>query len=165
MKKLIQILCFCLCWLWFPSFAFALDDVPQQAPDGGVILSPESLSELDRNLTLLEENSKQQELLLSGLRLELGTANDLLTTLEGQLETQIGLVGNLKLQWNLISERLQTSDQSWAWIQEDLMAIERKSAAMEQENSRLKKTNRALWWAVSIVGALAVGGVAAAIVF
>jgi anti-sigma-K factor RskA len=60
---------------------------------------------------------------------------------------------------------LQDSDESYAWIQQDMMAMEGELATARSNNARLDKSAR-VWRTVAIVaGCLAVGAGVAAVVW
>jgi chromosome segregation ATPase len=162
-------------------------------PDGSVILSPQALNDIDSNLTLLESNSMRQEKLLMNLNSELNQATLSLTKLDGLYNEQRQLAGSLnselsqatsslmtfrvlyneqaslveklKIQWNLIGERLELSDQSLAWAMEDAALMEGELATARAANQRLDRSAR-VWRVVAIVaGCLAVGAGVAAVVW
>jgi chromosome segregation ATPase len=161
--------------------------------DGSVILSPQALSTINNNLTLLESNSERQEKLLTSLNSELQRAELSLTmlrslyneqsTLAGSLESELNqaisslttlkslyneqglLVESLKIQWNLIGERLEISDQSLAWAMEDAELMKAELTTARAATQRLDRSAR-VWRTVAIaLGAAAVGGIVAAIVW
>jgi hypothetical protein len=156
-KKTILPLCL-LCFV-FAQPVLSEDISPaEQLPDGSVILSPQALNSIDNNLTLLETNLTRQRQLSLTLTSELSAAETSLTMLKGLYNEQAALIGSLRIQWTLIAERLQESDQSLAWTMEE-------AAELETAYGRLEWKNRALTWALVIAGALAGGGIAAAIIF
>jgi hypothetical protein len=153
--------------LWLVCFvsALALPQATQRVesfPDGSVILTPAQLFSINNSLTMLERNFETQKKLSDSLRLELETTGASLETLKNLSIEQAGLINNLRLQWTLVSERLQESDQSWVWAMEDLTTME-ASLAREQANSARLDRNARFWRTVAIVaGVLAIGtGVAA----
>jgi chromosome segregation ATPase len=162
-------------------------------PDGSVLLSPQTLRDIDATLTTLETNlTRQRELstsligelnqaelslttlrglyseqsiLAGNLTSELSQASSSLMTLKGLYNEQSQLVSSLQIQWSLIAERLQDSDESYAWIQQDMMEMEVELTAERANSARLDRSSR-VWRRVAIVlGAAAVGGIVAAVVW
>jgi chromosome segregation ATPase len=162
-------------------------------PDGSMLISSQALSDINSNLTLLESNSKNQEKLLTNLNSELnqatlsltmlkelyseqgesvgGLMNELsqatssLTIFRGLYSEQGKLVESLKLQWNLIGERLEISDQSLAWAMEDAETLEAELTTMQVANRRLDRSARVWRTVATVLGVAAIGGVIAAVVW
>jgi chromosome segregation ATPase len=162
-------------------------------PDGSVLLSPQTLRGIDATLTTLETNLtrqrelstsltgelRQAELSLTTLRSlyseqsilagslagELSRAASSLTTLTSLYNEQGLLVLSLQTQWSLIAERLQDSDESYAWIQQDMMEMEGELTAERKNSARLDKSARVWRKAAIVLGCLAIGGIVAAVVW
>jgi hypothetical protein len=160
-KLLSLYLVFCAA---LPGFGQATE-YAEPMPDGSVILSPQALDALKVNLNLLEQNFEKQRRLLTSLGSELDTAQSSLMELRATLGEQERLTASLRIQWTLIAERLQTSDESYAWAMEDLTTIE---AELTRERATTQRLNRSaqFWRTVAIIaGVLALGAGVAAVVW
>jgi chromosome segregation ATPase len=188
----LLLLSFWVCCAGRPVFGQDTERV-EYLPDGSMTLSPQVLTAINNNLTLLESNSMRQEELLTSLNSELNQAALSLTMLKGLYNEQGNLVENLnselnqatsslmtfrglyseqeklveklKIQWNLIGERLEISDQSLAWAMEDAELMEAELAQERLANQRLDRSTR-VWRTVAIMlGVAAIGGVVAVVVW
>jgi hypothetical protein len=156
-----------LCLLFYAvSPVFGQDTQRAQGlPDGSVIVTPAQLLSINNSLTALEKNFETQKNLSGSLSLELETANTSLETLKNLSIEQSGLINNLKLQWTLVSERLQESDQSWVWMTEDLAGMETELARERANSARLERSARTWRTLFVIAGCLAAGAGIAAVVW
>jgi hypothetical protein len=84
------------------------------------------------------------------LSLELEAASASLETLKNLSIEQSGLINNVKLQWTLVSERPLESDQSWAWMTEDLITMEMELAGERANSARLERG--VSFWRTAAVG-------------
>jgi hypothetical protein len=164
MKKAWVILLFLAFCAAQSVFSQATERV-EPLPDGSVLLSPQALSAIDETLTRLESNLTRQRELSTDLTSELSAAELSLTTLKGLYNEQGLLVSSLRIQWNLIATRLQDSDESYAWIQQDAIAMEAELTTARAAVQCLDRSAR-VWRTLAIVaGCLAVGAGVAAVVW
>jgi chromosome segregation ATPase len=132
--------------------------------DGSVTLSPQALSDINENLSLLESNLAKQQRLLTSLNNELSEAAFSLTTLKGLYNEQSVLVMSLRVWTEQLGERLSVSEHSLDWAMEDAATLETELERERVNSARLDRSVR-VWRTVAIVaGVLALGaGVAAAV--
>jgi hypothetical protein len=114
-------------------------------------------------LTALEKNFETQKNLSAGLSLELEAASASLERLKNLSIEQSVLINNLKLQWTLVSERLQESDQSWAWTMEDLITMEMELAGERANSARLER-DVSFWRTADLIGGVIALAAAVAVV-
>jgi chromosome segregation ATPase len=132
---------------------------------GSVILSPQALNDIDKTLSQLETNSTRQRELSTSLTGELRQAELSLTTLRTLYNEQSALTMSLRNWTNQMGERLSESDQSLVWAMEDAELLESELAQERTKSARLDRSAR-VWRTVAIVlGAAAIGGVIAAVVW
>jgi chromosome segregation ATPase len=118
-------------------------------PDRSATLSPDQLSSINNSLTTLEHNFAAQKKLSDGLKSELEATSGSLEMLKTLSIEQALLIGSLRLQWTLVSERLQESDESWVWIQQDIKEMEADLTREIANNARLEK-KFSLWKGAAI---------------
>lgn len=160
-KLLPLYLVFCVA---LPGFG-QVTEYAEPMPDGNVLLSPRALDALRMNLNQLEQNFEKQRRLSMSLESELDTAQSSLTELRSTLSEQERLTASLRIQWTLIAERLQISDESYAWAMEDATRME---AELTRERAAMRSLDRSasFWRTLAIVlGVAAIGAGVAAVVW